>query len=903
MKHPRIEAIRNVFSLSNLQDLTLTLAEFERTSSYSRFDASTRYVMEMLERAGFSKIERLTHKADGKSSAMDCIMPEAWDLCGHSFLQIVSPEVPEYDRILADSDRHPQEAVIWSAPTPEGGVEGEVLTWKALDPEHPETARGKWVLLESEDGTVNGSCYRTLAETGAAGLIVTDFTVAETCPDDAVWFNGQGLNSWYHEKEAPRLPVFSVPPRRARKLLELLKKGPVSVRGEMRSRIYDGEICTVTAVIPGETAEEYALFAHIYEPFAADDALGFAAACEMGRVMVQRGVKPKKTLRVVISMELYGFSAFLADPKRRRRIVAALSLDSVSYSQPQIDFRRSPIPLPFFADWFYRDWFGKHLPSFGWSETRGDLGDDTFAGDPDIGIPTNWVRSPCGDYHHNTGRPFEPDWRLVEAKFPVLAGAVEALVTDGPTGNYSRRAAREMKSAAAAMLKDPALTGFEKTVRLETEYRRYAAMLASWEKFTGRKADLGPLDAAYEALRSKTGPIRFELFSTAEWRAHGIVPERLRLGAPFGLSEIPYAERRKTAVPRLLWALFDGRRDLLTCIRIMDADRFPHPAAADRGDRQRSALSGEIRLRAAAPGVDRRRKGDPGGLPRTRDRARHEAHRPQRFFRGRQSGGRSGNLLPPADEDPRRERNAPDAGLHLPAVRGQGLRKALRLSWHSLLLRDFDRDLPQHAGGPALRRSLPLLFRVGRGSRRFRAEPSQSPHRLGILSAGAAGSGGRLVPDGLGGERGDVHARGGILFRRALSRGAHRGVPRHPAGRTQGQAPHLGLAGTDLPRLSGRPDGGDLRTHAQGGGAPRSPARQRDAFVLPAGGLPQGLRNAAAPDRLPRPESPAPGLRRHGQKRLGRQTQPAEKNRRLHRRGDMRSCPPGRRRKFRALTG
>lgn len=572
MKNSRIEAIRNAFSLFDIQDHTLTLTEFERTASYCRFDASTRYVMEMLKQAGFREIERLVHKADGRNSALDCIMPEAWDLCGHSFLQIISPDIPEYERMLSDSDRRPQEAVIWSAPTPEGGVDGEIVRGDSLDPENLAVARGKWVFMESNNVDVNGARYRALAEAGAAGVLVTKFSVVETSPDDVVWFNGQGYNSWYHEKEAPRLPVFSVPPRRAMKLLELLKKGPVFAHGEMKTRIYDGEIYTVTAIIPGESEEEYALFAHIYEPFAADDALGFATACEMGRVMVQRSVKPKKTLRVVISMELYGFSAFLADPERRRRIVAALSLDSVSYSLPEITFRLSTVSLPFFADWFYRDWFTKYLPSFAWSETRGNLSDDTFGGDPDLGIPTNWVRSPCGAYHHNTCRYFEPNWLLVKEKFPVLAAAVEQLITDGPAENYDQRAVREFTAEAKLILKDRELTDFEKAVRLEAEFNRYVGMLRSWEKFTGRRADLAPLTEAYDARKSKPGQIRHELFSPMERRAHAVVPERLRLGAPFGLSHVPYEERRKTTVSRMLWSLFDGKRDLLTCVRILDGN-------------------------------------------------------------------------------------------------------------------------------------------------------------------------------------------------------------------------------------------------------------------------------------------------------------------------------------------
>ena len=576
----RIKAIGKEFSLFRLQDLTLTLAEFERTNSYNQFDASTRYVMEMLKQAGYRKVERLVHKADGKTSALDCIMPEAWDQFGRSFLKITSPGVPDYDRMLSDSDRHPQEAVIWSAPTPKGGTDGEIVAYNDLaDKEHPDV-RGKWVFMESHGVDVPGICYRTLAEAGAAGFLLTNFAGLETSPDDVVWFNGQGLCSWYHEKEAPRLPVFSIPPRRAMKLLELLKKGKVTAHGEMNTRIYDGEIYTVTGIIPGESKEEYALFAHVYEPFEADDALGFATACELGRMLVNRKAKLKKTLRVVISMELYGFSAYLADVKRRSRIIAALSLDGFNYLFPKLDLRLSTISLPYFTDWFYRDWFRKYLPTFEWNESKGNLSDDTFGGDPDIGVPTNWVRCPCGSYHHNTARYFQPDWLLVKEKFLVMAGALETLLTDGPSGNYNARAARDFKTAAAAILKNDVLTGFEKSVRLEAEYNRYSAMLASWERFTGGKADYKPLRKQYEQLKTKTGPIRYELFSTAENRARNIIPERLLPGQPFGQSRVPYAERRKISMPRLLWSLFDGKRDLLTCVRIMEEDTGGHAIAA-----------------------------------------------------------------------------------------------------------------------------------------------------------------------------------------------------------------------------------------------------------------------------------------------------------------------------------
>ena len=570
-KTERLKAAENAFSLFNVQDHSVTLTSFERTSSYSFFDAGTRYCMDKLREAGFSRVERIVHPADGRFSALDCIMPEAWDLTGRSFLEIISPDVPEYERILADTDRDPIEAAIWSAPTPKGGINGELVRFDDLDPEHPDV-RGKWVCWFENDVDINGVRYRKLAEAGAAGLVLGNPNLLETAPDHVTWFNGQGYNGWYHEKEAPRLPVFSISALRIVKLMDLLKKQKVFLHGEMNTRIYDGEIYTVTAVIPGESEEEYALLAHIYEPFVGDDSLGFGLACELGRMLVQRKVRLKKTLRVVFSMELYGFSAWLADPERRRKIQAAMNLDSFSYLNRDIGFRKTPISLPGFTDWFFRDWF-KSLRNFEWSEFPGNLSDDTFTGDSSIGFPANWLHPSLKSmYHHNTSRFFTPDWVMVREKFIHFAAGIEALLTLDFRGGYDRRAAEEFKLAAEAVLNNSGLTDYEKSVRLEAEHFRYHAMLLSWQKFSGRKADTAPLAAAYRRFKKKLGEVRPENLSGEEAAALELVPERLVAGQPFCLSRVPYAERRKIMMPRLLWSLFDGRRNLLQCVRIHDGE-------------------------------------------------------------------------------------------------------------------------------------------------------------------------------------------------------------------------------------------------------------------------------------------------------------------------------------------
>ena len=96
-------------------------------------------------------------------------------------------------------------------------------------------------------------------------------------------------------------------------------------------------------------------------------------------------------------------------------------------------------------------------------------------------------------------------------------------------------------------------------------------MLLSWEHFSGRKTDRAALTAAYRELKKPARKLPAGL-TPEESAASGTVPEREFVGQPFCQSLVPYAERRRIELPRLLWTLFDGRRDLLECIRTFDGE-------------------------------------------------------------------------------------------------------------------------------------------------------------------------------------------------------------------------------------------------------------------------------------------------------------------------------------------
>ena len=553
----------------NIQKNTQTLYNLEKRCSYPDYDKSTRFCMDMLKACGFEQVERIAHTADGKTAACDLIMPQAWELKERSFLEIVSPAVADYDKLLADTNENPTHANIWSEPTPPGGITAEVVDYDDLDEANPDVA-GKIVLFTQAKPF--GHIYTKLIKHGAVAIVLSKFTAETDEPDAVYWFNGLGNFGWYRTAEDGKLPVYSISPIKARMLKELLKKEKVVLHGEMNTRLYDGEIYTVTGIIPGESSEEYALLAHMYEPFPGDDALGASLAAEIGSVLKKSGRKPRKTLRVVLSMELFGFTAYLMANDRYKNVVAALSLDGFTHRcSPIISLRLSPVSSPFFGDFFYKDNGMKHLPDAPWGEQPGSLSDDTFGGDCMTDIPTNWLYNQSGVYHHNTGTGFLPDWPLTRERFPMLADTVLQLISRTTFPDYTDMALCEYQKSIDKVLSNTALSAYEKAFRVKVFCQYNIDRLNSVNKFADYQFNAEKLHALCDATLAKL-PATEELSDTDK-KLSQLVVERFEAGCPASLAKIPLAERRGFAsgANRLFFALCDGKRSVLDALLTAEA--------------------------------------------------------------------------------------------------------------------------------------------------------------------------------------------------------------------------------------------------------------------------------------------------------------------------------------------
>ncbi len=553
----------------NIQKNTQTLYSLEKRCSYPDYEKSTAFCMDMLKKCGFQQVERIAHKADGKTAAFDLIMPQAWELCKRSFLEIVTPEVADYDKVLADTDENPVCATIWAAPTPPGGITAEVVDLDDLDMENPEVS-GKIVF--STIPAFSGALYTKLIKNGALAIVLSKFTAETDEPDAVYWFNGLGNFGWYRTAEDGDLPLFSLSPIKARFLKELLKKQTVMLHAEMNTRLYDGEIYTVTGIIPGESSEEYALLAHMYEPFPGDDALGAALAAEIGKVLSDTGKRPRKTLRAVLSMELFGFSAYLMGNERYKNVLAALSLDGFTHRcSPEISLRLSPVSSPFFGDFFYEENGMKLLPDAPWGRQTGSLSDDTFGGDSALDIPTNWLYNRSGVYHHNTGTGFLPDWSLVKERFPMLADSVLQLICRDSFPDYVPFALAEYEKAVTAVLNDENLSAGEKAFRINVFYHYNIGRLESVKKFVPYTYNARRLDDLRRKSLAALPPA--EELSEIDHKLSRIVVERFIPGCPSSLAQVPHGERKAFKAPagRLFFALCDNRRSVLEALLTAEA--------------------------------------------------------------------------------------------------------------------------------------------------------------------------------------------------------------------------------------------------------------------------------------------------------------------------------------------
>ena len=433
-----LKKIYNAIDSETLRKRTEIINGFERNYGQANFKKSAFCCQQFMLASGLQNVQMIPIPCDGKTAFLDYIIPQAWDRTGRSFLKLEDKTIPYEDAMLCDTNQTPFAAGMWSMPTPPEGIRAEIVDWNTLDPENPDV-EGKFVLI-----THNGynKAYQACLQHKAAALIVSDSAVPKETYDEIRWSNGIGRIGWYHAKGDKRGVIFCITPRKADFIRSLLKKKKKLVAtGVMNTKVYDDELYTITGTIPGKDSKEILLIAHIYEPFLADDAAGaaqaIATACAIRDLVAQKKLAPlKHTLRVIVSMERFGFSGWFANPKNVENTLQVFSFDSTCHLQKIQDgryttkLRTTADSALSYTDYVIRYALEQYKSKVHFIPEPGNYSDDTFMQGPLMNIPCNWLHNSDPKHHHNSGWQFSDiAWEMARLSSSAMGLAIATLGT------------------------------------------------------------------------------------------------------------------------------------------------------------------------------------------------------------------------------------------------------------------------------------------------------------------------------------------------------------------------------------------------------------------------------------------------------------------------------------------
>lgn len=441
-----IEHVRSAYRTGYAMGVMRDVYSSDRFFTFPRFLATAEYLKGRMQQVGLRNVELVAAPADGVTQVGYWTMPMAWDVKS-ARLEIVDNAVPADARVLADYEKIPASLGMWSGPTPPGGITAEVVFVSKNDVRNLDkmNLRGKLALTEENPANIKW----LLVKAGALGAINT-FTENPGLPDGRQWINAWGDDGWAFTKRSTPLMCFSITPRQAALLHQLLTSGPVRVKATIDSRYYSASYPYVTGLLPGTGPEEVLTLGHTSEQGAEDNATGVAATLEaldtLSRLIAEGKLpKPKRGIRILSMGEMYGSMHYVEHNRERiRRTVAAMCVDTPAASYDlagtEYTFYMNPHVAKDFTDAFILTVAGEYLSKVGrpWHEKEFTTGTDTYMAEPMVGVPTVWGYSGSGvETHHNsedTPERVDPrslrDISVIDAAFLYFianAGEPEAL--------------------------------------------------------------------------------------------------------------------------------------------------------------------------------------------------------------------------------------------------------------------------------------------------------------------------------------------------------------------------------------------------------------------------------------------------------------------------------------------
>jgi hypothetical protein len=400
---PLIKAINNEVDAKRAMETVNRVYATDRWFTFPKFEETALYLKRRLEESGVKNVEIGGARADGKTQAGYWTMPLAWD-ANQATLEVIKPE----RILLCDYQQIPSSLGMWSGSTPKEGVTAELVDitktpWAEV--------KGKIVLTGKKS---DGLKYQ-LVKYGALGA-VNGFSENPALEDGRQWINAWGDNGWGFTKASTPLLSYSVTPRQAKRLRQILATGKkVMVRAVADTRYYEGRYPWVTGVIPGvSSGEEVLVLGHTSEQGAQDNATGVSAMVEALHTisrLIETGKlsRPARSIRILLMPEVYGSLSYISEnPARMKHTVAAMTVDTPAaaydmagtaytfYLNPHVAMSYTDALIQRIAKSYYR-------PSRPWHWGEYITGTDTYLSEPTVGVPTVWPYSGTGVHtHHNS---------------------------------------------------------------------------------------------------------------------------------------------------------------------------------------------------------------------------------------------------------------------------------------------------------------------------------------------------------------------------------------------------------------------------------------------------------------------------------------------------------------------
>lgn len=601
-----LERIRAEASGDRALDAVRALARFHRVQASPGYDAAAAWVAGALESFGLvPEIE--TVPGDGRTRALGVLMPQGWR-CARARARIIGGPAPE---LLCDADAEPLSVILRSSPA--RGTFPLVSLEDGTAPEHYERVdvRGRVVLTS---GAVHRVHALAVLERGAAGLLAFGrrlFPPVRAADHDE---DSLAYTSFWWGPDAARGWGFVISPRAGRHLRERLAAGePLALEADLETEAFDTRIPLLSASIPGATASEVLIVAHLChpQPSANDNASGAAALLETARVLAalsrDGAWRPgTRGVRFLWMPELTGTCAWLAlDRRRALRVSAALNLDMVGEDQNQCGstllVEDPPCFAASFAEPLLRDirrdaqeWVTSYAGPGHFSLMRmadvpyGGGSDHAVLADPSVGIPCPMlIQWPDRYYHSSYDTPDRCDpasLALAVRIAATYAASLSAMDDDGArelllrTGLDARRRllaalARPDAERAVAAAWTAGRAALASVARVLDEPARIAAAHALFEAFcereAGRPAPAAPAGLRADASpggicprRAVAGPLEFHVHL---WPGFPSLDQASREALERLLARLPGGR----ATLDVAWAACDGRRTLDEIARLV----------------------------------------------------------------------------------------------------------------------------------------------------------------------------------------------------------------------------------------------------------------------------------------------------------------------------------------------